>query len=79
MAKTKITGKVLKKFDMTATVINEFKFKHPKYLKSMTKSKKFLVHDPQNIAEVGMTVEIMETKPISKKKFFEIVRIIETK
>jgi len=79
MAKTKIVGKVVSKIDKTISVVNEFKVKHPKYLKSVRKSQKFLAHDGQNIAEVGMQVEIIETAPISKNKHFEIVRIIEAK
>ena len=79
MAKTTIIGKVVSKIDMTATVVSEFKVKHPKYSKSVRKTKKFLVHDGQNIAVVGATAEIIETKPISKNKHFEIIRIIEAK
>ena len=79
MAKTKIVGKVVKKFDKTATVVKEYKMTHPKYLKAARKTRKFLVQDGQDVAEVGMVVEIVETRPVSKNKHFEIVRIIETK
>ena len=48
--------------------------KHPKYKKYMKKSERFLVHDPGNTAEVGAKVTIRETRPISRRKHFVIVR-----
>jgi small subunit ribosomal protein S17 len=57
----------------TATVLVERYVKHPKYQKYMRRSKKYLAHDPGNTAEVGSKVAIRETRPISKKKRFEIV------
>ena len=58
----------------TATVQVERYVKHPKYKKYMKRSKKFLVHDPGNTAEIGQKVTIRETKPISKRKRFIIVK-----
>ncbi|MDO8481990.1 MAG: 30S ribosomal protein S17 [bacterium] len=58
----------------TATVQVERYVKHPKYKKYIRRSKKFLVHDPGNTAEVGDKVTIRETKPISKRKRFVIVK-----
>lgn len=58
----------------TATVSVERYVKHPKYKKYLRRSKKFLVHDPGNTATVGEKVTIRETKPISKRKRFFIVR-----
>ena len=58
----------------TATVQVERYVKHPKYKKYMMRSKKFLVHDPGNTAEIGQKVTIRETKPISKRKRFIIVK-----
>lgn len=58
----------------TATVQVERYVKHPKYKKYMKLSKKFLVHDPGNTAEIGQKVTIRETKPISKRKRFIIVK-----
>lgn len=59
----------------TATVQVERYVKHPKYKKYQRLSKKFLVHDPGNTAEVGDKVTIRETRPISKRKRFVIVRV----
>ncbi len=58
----------------TATVAVERYVKHPKYQKYMRLSKKFLVHDPGNTAAVGEKVTIRETRPISKRKRFVIVK-----
>ena len=46
---------------------------HPKYKKFYTISKKYHAHDEQNQYKVGNKVEIIETKPISKKKSFIVV------
>ncbi len=58
----------------TATVQVERYVKHPKYKKFMRLSKKFLVHDAGNTAQIGEKVTIRETRPISKRKRFIIVR-----
>lgn len=58
----------------TATVQVERYVKHPKYQKFMRLSKKFLVHDVGNTAQIGEKVTIRETRPISKRKRFIIVR-----
>ncbi|MBI5004094.1 30S ribosomal protein S17 [Candidatus Kaiserbacteria bacterium] len=58
----------------TATVEVESYVKHPKYKKYMRQSKKFLVHDEGNTAQVGDKVSIRETRPISKRKHFILVK-----
>ena len=58
----------------TATVKVERYVKHPKYKKYMRPSKKFLVHDVGNTAQIGEKVTIRETRPISKRKRFIIVK-----
>ncbi len=73
-------GKVLKgtvvasKMQDTCTVAVERYVMHPKYKKFMRRTKKFLVHDKGNTAKVGEKVEIKETRPISKRKHFELVQ-----
>ncbi|OGG55664.1 30S ribosomal protein S17 [Candidatus Kaiserbacteria bacterium RIFCSPHIGHO2_02_FULL_55_20] len=57
----------------TATVQVERYVKHPKYKKFMRLSKKFLVHDVGNVAQIGEKVTIRETRPISKRKRFVLV------
>ncbi|MEX0930942.1 MAG: 30S ribosomal protein S17 [Candidatus Paceibacterota bacterium] len=65
---------VASKMQDTCTVMVERYVKHPKYKKFIRHSKKFLVHDPDNTATVGQKVEIKETRPISKRKRFTLVR-----
>ncbi|HVW82387.1 MAG TPA: 30S ribosomal protein S17 [Candidatus Paceibacterota bacterium] len=57
----------------TATVRVDRYVKHPKYKKYFTRSKKYLVHDPGNTAQVGERVTIAATRPISKRKRFALV------
>ena len=54
----------------TVTVSVDRYVKHPKYKKYITRSKKYLVHNPGNTVQVGDKVSIRETKPISKLKHF---------
>ncbi len=58
----------------TCTVAVERYVKHPKYKKYQRRTKKYLVHDAGNTAEVGQRVEIKETRPVSKRKYFELVK-----
>lgn len=57
----------------TCTVAVERYVKHPKYKKFIRQTKKYLVHDAGNTAEVGAKVSIIETRPISKRKRFALV------
>lgn len=54
----------------------ENKYPHPLYSKTLTKTKKYLVHDELNIANVGDKVLIKECRPISKKKCWQLVQVI---
>ena len=51
--------------------------RHPLYGKTMRRTKKFKAHDENNECGVGDTVEIMETRPISKEKRWRVVKVIE--
>ncbi len=57
----------------TCTVAVERYVKHPKYKKYLRRTKKFLVHDAGNTAKEGQLVDIRETRPLSKRKHFELV------
>lgn len=59
------------------TVMVERKVKHPKYGKYLKKSSKFMAHDEKDDANVGDTVRIMETRPLSKNKCWRLVEILE--
>lgn len=51
--------------------------KHPKYGKFVKKSSKFMAHDEKNECNIGDTVLIMETRPLSKNKCWRLVEILE--
>jgi small subunit ribosomal protein S17 len=65
------------KMDKSITVSIERKVKHPIYGKTVKKSKKFVAHDEENTCNIGDTVRIMETRPLSKRKRWRLVEIIE--
>lgn len=65
------------KMDKTVTVMVERRLKHPMYGKFVKKTKKFAAHDEQNTCNVGDKVLIMETRPLSKRKRWRLVEIIE--
>lgn len=65
---------VASKMTDTCTVAVERFVKHPKYKKFQKRTKKYLVHDAGNSAKVGEKVEIKETRPVSKRKYFELVK-----
>jgi len=51
--------------------------KHPKYGKFVKKSSNFMAHDEKNECNIGDTVRIMETRPLSKNKCWRLVEILE--
>ena len=63
--------------DKSITVGVERKVKHPIYGKFVKTSTKFTAHDEKNECNVGDTVKIMETRPISKNKNWRLVEIVE--
>ena len=59
-------------------VVSEVKkVKHPMYGKFVLKTKKYVAHDETNDGNIGDTVRIMETRPMSKSKCWRLVEIIE--
>ena len=65
------------KMDRTITVVVKWKEKHPIYGKFVNKTKKYHAHDEKNECNIGDTVRIMETRPLSKTKRWRLVEIIE--
>jgi small subunit ribosomal protein S17 len=65
------------KMDKSITVAVKWKEKHPIYGKFVSKTKKFHAHDEKNECNIGDTVRIMETRPLSKTKRWRLVQIIE--
>lgn len=72
------TGLVVSnKMDKSITVVIERKEKHPIYGKFLKRTKKFIAHDENNDCNIGDTVKIAETRPISKNKRWRLVEILE--
>lgn len=65
------------KMQKSIVVAVERKVKHPKYGKFVKKTTKFVAHDENNDCNIGDTVKIMETRPLSKSKNWRLVEIIE--
>lgn len=71
-------GKVVSnKMDKTIVVSVERKVPHALYNKPMVTSKRFKAHDKNNECQIGDTVKIVETRPLSKDKHWRLVEIIE--
>jgi small subunit ribosomal protein S17 len=72
------TGVVISnKMDKSIVVQITRKVKHPVYGKIVNKNSKFMAHDEKNDCNIGDTVRIMETRPLSKDKCWRLVEIIE--
>ena len=65
------------KMNKSVVVAVERKVKHPKYGKFVKKTTKFVAHDEKNDCNIGDTVRIMETRPLSKTKNWRLVEIVE--
>lgn len=65
------------KMDKSIVVSIQRKVKHPKYGKFVKKTTKFVAHDEKNESNIGDTVRIMETRPLSKTKNWRLVEVIE--
>ncbi len=79
MAKKQRIGVVVSdKANKTVTVAIKIRYQHPKYLKTLTKTKKYLVHDENSSSKVGDIVLIEESAPISKRKFWTLKAIISS-
>ena len=65
------------KMEKSVTVTVKWKEKHPIYVKFVSKTKKFHAHDEKNDCNIGDTVRIMETRPLSKTKRWRVVEVIE--
>jgi small subunit ribosomal protein S17 len=66
---------------MTKTIVVkvERQFSHPLYQRTVKASKKLMAHDEREQAKTGDRVEIIEARPLSRRKRWRLVRVIETK
>ena len=77
LRKTRVGKVVSDKMDKTVVVAIADNVRHPLYKKIVKHTVKFKAHDENNECGVGDTVEIMETRPLSKDKRWRVCRIIE--
>ena len=77
LRKTRVGVVVSDKMDKTIVVAVRDNVKHPLYKKVMKRTYKLKAHDENNECGIGDTVEVMETRPLSKDKRWRLVRIIE--
>ena len=75
--KTRIGKVVSDKMDKTIVVLVERRVRHPLYKKIVRKTYKLKSHDENNECNIGDTVKVMETRPLSKDKRWRLVEIIE--
>ncbi|WP_293003694.1 30S ribosomal protein S17 [Nevskia sp.] len=75
----RIVGRVISnKMDKTITVAVERTVKHPLYGKLLRKTTKLHAHDENNQCHEGDLVAIVETRPLSRSKFFRLVEVLES-
>lgn len=75
--KTVIGVVVSDKMSKTVTVTSERRLRHPLYGKFMKQRSKFMAHDEKEECRIGDKVKIQETRPLSKRKRWRVVEIIE--
>jgi len=68
---------VSNRMDKSITVAVDRQVKHSIYGKYITKTTKYMAHDENNEANIGDTVQIMSTRPLSKRKSWRLVQIVE--
>ena len=77
LRKTRVGKVVSNKMDKTIVVAIQDNIQHPLYKKIVKRTVRFKAHDEKNECNIGDTVEIMETRPLSKEKRWRLVEIIE--
>ena len=77
LRKERIGVVVSNKMDKSIVVEIERREKHPIYGKFIKKTTRFMAHDEKNECNIGDTVRIMDTRPLSKRKHWRLVEIIE--
>ena len=77
LRKTRVGKVVSNKMDKTIVVAIEDHVKHPLYKKIVKRTYKLKAHDETNECNIGDTVKVMETRPLSKDKRWRLVEIVE--
>ncbi|MGO9378321.1 MAG: 30S ribosomal protein S17 [Dissulfurispiraceae bacterium] len=79
MPKKVYSGRVVSdKMDKTVVVAVTRTFQHPLYKKTVRKITKFKAHDEENKCKMGDTVQIIESRPLSKDKRWAVIKIMES-
>lgn len=68
---------VSNKADKTVVVKVERKFQHPLYKRTVKATQKYMAHDETNACNIGDTVKIVESRPLSKRKRWVVLEIVE--
>jgi small subunit ribosomal protein S17 len=77
LRKTRIGVVISNKMDKTVSVAIERKVPHPIYKKYYKKTTKLMAHDEKNVCQIGDKIKIMETRPLSLRKRWRLVEIVE--
>ena len=77
LRKTRVGKVVSNKMDKTIVVAVEDHVKHPLYKKIVKRTYKLKAHDEKNECNIGDTVKVMETRPLSKDKRWRLVQVVE--
>jgi small subunit ribosomal protein S17 len=74
-----LTGVVVSdRMDKTVVVLVNRLVKHPVYKKYIRRRAKFMAHDEKNVARMGDTVEIIQSRPLSRLKRWRLIKVIAT-
>ena len=68
---------VSNKTDKTVVVRVERKFQHPLYSRTVKSTKKYMAHDENNACQIGDVVRIVESRPLSKRKRWAVIGIVQ--
>lgn len=77
LRKTRVGVVTSDKMDKTITISVIRRLKHPIYGKYVKKTTKFMAHDEKNDCHTGDTVKIMESRPLSAKKRWRVIEVVE--
>lgn len=76
-AKSLTASVVSRSGDKSVTVVIDYKVRHPKYGKYIRRRTKLAVHDERNQSGVGDVVEIVQCRPLSKRKSWRLLKVVE--
>lgn len=75
--KEKVGVVVSTKMEKTIVVLVENKFRHPRYSKTVVRTKRYLAHDEANQAKLGDKVVLLQSRPISRHKHWVLKQVVQ--